>query len=207
MFTVIKLGGCNGSGKTSIARELIKMSGAKPLTSDKKTAAYAGTIDGVPITILGSYENICGGMDTISDKDDRLALLSKHCKGSGVVFYEGLITGKTYGAMGALSEQHVKRRKGRWLYAFMDTPFDVCVARTEQRRRAAGNNAPLDATRTLEPTFKSCSHLAEKLQGLRQAKVGPQPYPHPVHMINHKLKPATAARKLWQAAMEVRNAS
>lgn len=221
MFTVIKLGGCNGSGKTSIAREIIKLAGAKPVATlsgaplKKSEYAYAGFYAGRRICVLGSYEAVCGGMDTISDKDDRLKLI-KHAidncdvgEPGGVVFFEGLITGKTYGAIGALSEEHIKRkgkRRGFWLYAFMDTPFDVCVARTEQRRRAAGNLAPLDAARTLEPTFRSCQHLAEKLLGTRAAKVGLQPYPHPVHMVNHKLKPATAAKKLLDAALEMHNA-
>lgn len=200
MFTVVKLGGCNGSGKTSVARALIELTGAVKRPGLKADIHYVGELNGIKVVILGSYENACGGMDTISDKDDRLALVKKHAKGDAIVFYEGLITGKTYGAMGKLSEQHVKGKRGRWLYAFMDTPFDVCVARTVQRRTAAGNLKPLDAERTLRPTHRSCEHLAEKLRGTRAAKVGPQPYPHPVIMLNHKHTPKKLAQALFTAA-------
>lgn len=205
MFTVIKLGGCNGSGKTSVARALIEMSKATMRVQAKNGAYYQGEINGIKVIVLGSYEKVCGGMDTISDKEDRLALLKKHCRGDAIVFYEGLITGKTYGAMGAMSEEHVKKGKGRWLYAFMDTPLEVCVARTEQRRAAAAaakgtTPSVLDPERTLRPTFQSCQHLAEKLRGTRKAKVGPQPYPHPVLMLNHKHKPAKLAEALFAAA-------
>lgn len=201
MFTVIKLGGVNGSGKSTLARAVMgKVDKLQPcsvdLPSGKRGKVYLGRYDGQPIVILGKYETACGGADTISDKDDRLWLLDVYCKGKNIVFYEGLITGKTYGAMGAMSEDHVAKRKGRWLYAFMDTPFDVCVDRVLQRRRAAGNLAPFDAERTMRSTYKSCEALARKLQD------GTLPA-HPVHMVNHKHKPAKAAELLMAKALEM----
>jgi hypothetical protein len=122
------------------------------------------------VCVLGRYETACGGMDTISDKDERLALVKRYARdevrdGQGIVFYEGLITGKTYGAMGALSEE--PDMVGRWLYAFMDTTFEECVARVKRRRydkkmEDCGDNETakayadeLDAERTMRPTFKS----------------------------------------------------
>lgn len=206
MFTVIKMGGCNGSGKTTVARALMKLCNAEDQQMVKRSQHYVGEYEGVRVVVLGSYAATCGGMDSISDKEDRLALLKKHCRDGSIIFYEGLMTGKTYGAMGQISEQHVKKGKGRWLYAFMDTPFDVCSERVLERRRAAGNDAPFDPERTMRSTFNSCQHLAEKLRGTRLAKIGPQPYPHPVHMVNHKSKPDTAAKALLKAALELHRA-
>jgi hypothetical protein len=109
--------------------------------------------------VLGSYASTCGGMDSISDKEERLAFVKYACKPGRIVVFEGLITGKTYGKLGELSEAHYKRKAGRWLYAFMDTPFDVCAARVLQRRAAAGNANPFDPERTMRSTFTSCEHL------------------------------------------------
>src|SRR5690606_36459436 len=124
-------------------KALIKLTKGAPietkLLSGKKTDVQVGLYNGTPVHVLGRCENACGGMDTISDKYDRFELVRKavlgdkrHANGL-IVFFEGLITGKTYGALGELSEKHDERKAGRWLCAFMDTPFDVCAARVLQR--------------------------------------------------------------------------
>lgn len=204
MFTVVKLGGCNGSGKTTLARAVMELCG--PMRSGHIKAGgrktpnyYVGSYKGVEVVVLGNYETVCGGMDTISDKLDRLALLNKVCKPDRIVFYEGLITGKTYGAMGALSETHVKTGKGKWLYTFMDTPFQTCVDRVLKRRHDAGNGNPFDPERTMRPTYDSCDKLARKLRQEVEGRSGPL-HPHPVHMVSHKNVAATEAEVLMDIA-------
>jgi hypothetical protein len=165
---VIKLGGCNGSGKTSVARALLEKYKMRPVEFKRnKPHVYEGEALGHQLVVLGSYASVCGGMDTISDKEERLALVKGYAARDTkrIVFYEGLITGKTYGAMGALSD--TPGQKGHWLYAFMDTPFEVCVRRVMSRRTeraiakgmdsvdALKYGAELDAERTMRPTFKS----------------------------------------------------
>lgn len=212
MFTVIKLGGCNGSGKTSVARAIMSyvsgdgMKGGWYSGAKKNPNFYHTKYSNVEIVVLGNYDNACGGMDTISDKEERLRLLRHLCKPGRVVFYEGLITGKTYGAMGELSEQHVRSGKGRWLYAFMDTPFDVCVERVMQRRAEAGNTNPFDPERTMRPTWDSCDRLAKKLRGEVALRDGDFLFPHPVYMVDHRQKPVTAARKLLTKALDIQHA-
>lgn len=204
-FVVIKLGGCNGSGKTSVARELLKMmqvAGTKPRGCGKHAAFYQGLGDLSHVYVLGSYVNVCGGMDTISDKHDRFALVASTARKGRIIFFEGLITGKTYGALGEMSEEHVKKRGAAWLYAFMDTPFDVCVERVLKRRAEAGNANPFDPERTMRPTFDSCESLAAKLRQEKTGRSGPL-FPHPVHMVDHRQRPATAARALLRRAQEM----
>jgi hypothetical protein len=171
-MVVIKLGGCNGSGKSSVARALLEKYKMAPCEhKNGKPYVYGGNgPQGHRVFVLGRYETACGGMDGISDKEERLELVRRYAYDEvtgdkGIVFYEGLITGKTYGAMGALSDE--PGQKGRWLYAFMDTPFEVCVERVKQRRyeaamakglgitEATAHQEALDAERTMRPTFKS----------------------------------------------------
>lgn len=190
MSIVVKLGGCNGSGKTSLVSDIIFRAVSEPVTprGARRPEAYRGMYEGIPVYILGSYENVCGGMDTISDKEDRLKLIKKYVLKDGIVFFEGLITGKTYGAIGEISD----KQKGRWIYAFMDTPFETCVERVLQRRKARGNMAPFDPERTMRPTFKACASVARRAQEMG----------HEVVLVNHKLAPAKASTHLLALAVK-----
>lgn len=209
MFTVIKLGGVNGSGKTSVARKVITLANAEvrlfELRSGAMTKVYNGEYEDVPVIVLGSYENTCGGMDTIGDKEDRLNLVADTAKKwKGLILFEGLITGKTYGALGALSEQHVKRKAGRWLYAFMDTPFEVSTARVLQRRLEAGNTKPFDPERTMRSTYDQCRRLEEYLKGTARGRN--EVLQQPVISLKHKHRPATLAKNLLDRAVEIHHA-
>lgn len=204
MTTFIKLGGCNGSGKTTIAREVLRLGQceAAPIKGigNKPVNCYVGDWQGRSLVVLGSYDTTCGGMDTISDKNDRLDLLRaahKRHKGS-LVFFEGLITGKTYGAIGEMSEEHLRKGSATWLYAFMDTPFEVCAERVLKRRIEAGNENDFDPERTMRSTFTACQYLYEKMIGQRGGRT--EVHPHPTHLIKHDKKAAAEARRLLKAA-------
>ena len=129
-------------------------------------------------------------MDTISDKFERLALIEKYLTlKPEILIFEGLITGKTYGEIGKISERPAQH--GKWLYTFMDTPFEVCVERVLQRRKAAGNNAPFDPERTMRPTFKSCLGVARNTGAPG----------HHVIAVNHKLPAKKAAAELLKQVL------
>lgn len=195
-FAVIKIGGCNGSGKTTLMRAVLSHIGVKPEAGAGKVNFYRQPYDAATAYVLGDYapHRACGGMDTISDKNTRYGLVKTYAKNGNLVLFEGLITGKTYGALGALSEE--PEQMGRWLYVFMDTPFDVCVERVLARRAAAGNTSPFDPERTMWPTYRSVHSTAA-----RAADRG-----HPVYCIDHTDKPHTAAKKLLNTALEVYHA-
>ena len=210
MKTVIKLGGVNGSGKTTVARALLKAIDSKPyvymLQSGKMTLGYRGEWNGLSVEVLGKYGPGCGGMDTISNKDDRFEMVKMIASLSSVdvVFFEGLITGKTYGALGELSEAHRTFGEAVWLYAFMDTPFDVAADRVRKRRMAAGNSAPFDPERTMRSTYESCTRLETYLRGTAKGRIEIG-VDHPVHSIKHTDRPYSAARKLLEQAVKVRS--
>lgn len=196
MTIVVKIGGCNGSGKTTLMREVMRQSGPlqpipKVLPTKKVDGYTTDPASGIRRLFLGSYENVCGGMDTISDKLLVRKLVHEALDSNADhIFFEGLITGKTYGYLGELSED--PSQMGKWIYAFMDTPWEVCVERVLARRAAAGNSNPFDAERTMRPTFKSIHSTAKRV-----AERG-----HPVYWINHALQPSTAALKLLVAVKE-----
>lgn len=196
---VIKIGGCNGSGKSSLVRALMDLAAEGTMATRtfrvKSSKAEAYTVEPTAqprkytrpqMVILGDYSTACGGMDGISDKNDRIALLEKYAVENNIVVYEGLITGKTYGAMGEISER--EGHKGNWLYVYMDTPFDVCVQRVLQRRQQKGNHNAFDPERTMRPTYKAILATSK-----RAAAEG-----HSVYWINHKFTPQQASANLLQ---------
>lgn len=187
-MTVIKIGGTSGSGKSTLVRGIFDITKQVDSYVSKrgKIIAYERLYGKTPVYILGSYVNACGGMDGISDKNERLALINEYKKKRGITIFEGLIIGGTYGEVGKLSEEEM----GEWLYAFMDTPYEVCVERVLARRKLAGNDKPFDPKKTLFGKIRACQSVA-----LRAKAAG-----HPVHLVDHKQKPEKAAKILLDKA-------
>lgn len=190
---IVKVGGVNGSGKTALARAIMNIGTwvevLEPAGKHRvqRPEAYLCT-DGpfVGWVVLGSYRNVCGGMDTMTDKDDRLALVRKWADNKKVrcVFFEGMMTGHTYGAFGAMSEEAA--HTGRWVYVFMDTPFEECVRRVLERRKAAGNLDPFDPDKSMKTTHRGCLSVQRiaKLQG------------HETYFVDHQELPPNGAKAL-----------
>lgn len=201
---IVKIGGCNGSGKTSMVRALFEKFHFSPVHvkgNSGKVREYVCIAPQGPIAkhfnrlvILGDYRNVCGGMDTISDKEVRLGMVRKYATkehARTLVIYEGLITGKTFGAMGALSDATNKMIP--WLYVFMGATFEQCVERVLARRKAAGNDAPFDPERTMRSTYKSCDTLLTKVSR----------WGYPVWVAPHGESPEALAGMLMKAALAV----
>jgi hypothetical protein len=133
----MKIHGCSGAGKTTAVRQLMqRYSEIHPLRNAKgKIEAYqlVGLTD-KPIYVLGSYENNCGGMDTVGSAKQVMDLLDFYSKLGHVVF-EGLLQSTYYGAMGT----HSLHWGQDYIYAFLDTPIEKCIMRVEDRRAAQGS--------------------------------------------------------------------
>jgi thymidylate kinase len=131
-------------------------------------------------------------MDAIPGKDLRLALIAQYCGKADkktVVVYDGVLTGVTYGAAGKLSELSAVP----WIYAFMDTPYSVCVQRVEARRQAKGNLTPFDGTKSLHPKIRACESVARRAEAAG----------HTVVMVDHKKSADEQARALLLLACKL----
>jgi len=147
---IIKIHGTSGSGKTTIIRELMKMSDPVPAEcvdlKEGRVEAMILHLKSVmkPVVVLGPYGKAhCGGLDAISGTDVHVQLLRRYVEW-GHVLYEGLLGSECYGAMGAASELY----HGDHLFAFLDTPIETCIERVKQRRLDAGNTKPLNESNT-----------------------------------------------------------
>lgn len=187
---IIKIHGTSGSGKTTTVRELMGRSVTNPVPlwdySGKRPEAYEILLPGVktPVYILGPYTAVCGGMDSIADDDEKIRLL-RHYADLGHVVYEGLLSSEYYGRLGLASERYGDDH----IFAFLDTPIEVCIERVKERRLKRGNTKPLDETNTRN-RVKKIEALKNKLQYQLKRPVVTLPY-------------QTASTEIWNMLSKV----
>lgn len=145
---IIKLHGTSGSGKSTVARQLMEW-GQKWTICDPKIEAYRVDIEGLrhSIYVLGRYETACGGMDTLH-ADQQMLLINKYAE-KGHIFFEGLLSSEYHGRLGALLDTYPDV-----VYAFLDTPVEICVERVILRRQESGNTKPFDPANTINRVEK-----------------------------------------------------
>lgn len=151
MPRAINLRGTNGSGKTFVAREVIKTFACTPCeyTEKGKVRSYIGHVelDPVftepagekrPIVVFGSYETQCGGCDTIPAVQIVADMLRSYMRDPkmkhGLVFYEGLMISHMIGTVGSAAREF----NSQHVMAFLNTPLEVCIQRVRDRRVARG---------------------------------------------------------------------
>lgn len=144
---IINLRGNSGAGKTYWTREFMKQGSfesSKSWNATWKNYDTVGDYKGQDWAVLGSYSNTCGGCDTIKTQAEIVERISCYVKDGFNVWLEGLILSTIYGTVGAFSE----RFEDRWVFAYLQPPIDVLIARIQARRAAAGNLKPLNEANT-----------------------------------------------------------
>ena len=141
MVKYINIRGCNGSGKTTLLREI----------AARDPGARSWTIDvldhkPVPVTwcpkervfMIGDYTSAATGTTAGLDRIKTQAAMKyaieavgKMNGGNGgvnAVLFEGVIVSTIYGPWHEWSQ-----RNGGMIWAFLDTPVDVCLKRIQER--------------------------------------------------------------------------
>jgi hypothetical protein len=159
---IVNIRGCNGSGKTTIVRRFLDRLPNSPLGPANRPLGYAVDAKawGVlrPVYIIGSYENTCGGTDGIKTQEEiaeRVVRAVPH----GHVLVEGLLMSKSSagGHVAPILKGHSA------VFAFLDTPWSVCLERVLGRRADAGNDKTFDPEKTMRTAYKQCHRSAELL--------------------------------------------
>ena len=161
---IIKLHGCSGAGKTTVARTLMSMAEnvtvVTPPDKYDKPEAYVCQLPNLitPLAILGSYKNNCGGMDSYPSDAPSIIKLIDFYRQSGVhVFFEGLLLSTYYGGVG----KHMEKFGDNAIFAFMDTPVIVCLDRVVDRREAQGSKNKFNPQNTIDK-HNTITHLRDK---------------------------------------------
>lgn len=175
---IINIRGTHGSGKSTTIKNMLTLYKAQPESVNHKGKAlhYQMTISGKPAYAVGNYDKACGGCDSIQPYSliwpevVRLAAL-------GHVLFEGALVSSSYGNIGRASETY----GDQFIFAFLNTPLSVCLARIQQRRLDRGDHRPLNPKNT-EGKFNSIHKSIEKIRAL-QRRVVILDHQHPENQI------------------------
>lgn len=160
MLTVINIRGTSGSGKSYIVKNIL---GKDPnwikWVEDGKILGYFNNVLGW--SIIGSYENVCGGCDGIKTQEETEQRI-KICLSYGYnVIFEGLLI-STLTSRWLRFAQEISP-VANLLFCYLDTPIEECLSRVKARREAKGNTKPLNPDNTvnrvkaIETTYQKLS--------------------------------------------------
>lgn len=144
---VINIRGTSGSGKTYCVRYVMSKLGVEAVLC--KTNNGRRKITGyrlhTGVYVVGSYENECGGCDTIKTSDATCQRVRRYADRGRVVIFEGLVgTSTVYGRWLEFSRE----LNGTFVWAYLTTPLEMCLERVRLRRLRRGMTKPLDPYQT-----------------------------------------------------------
>ena len=176
---ILRIAGTFGSGKTTAMRgffnypHTVLMSGKK-IAGYQVDASSAGITQ--PIFVVGKYDNTCGGTDAIKTQAEIAEKILK-AHPHGHVLYEGALVSAS-GLAGQVTQ--AIHPTGCDVYAFLDTPQDLCVERVKGRRLAAGNDKEFDPKNLIDK-FESVVNCYKNLrkEGTYDVRLLDHTDPHP----------------------------
>lgn len=164
MTKIIKLHGCSGAGKTTVARAVMaSASTVHSVTPDgaKRPEAYCCIWNDqpAPLIILGSYENNCGGMDSYPSDAESIIRLIDEYHSVGHILMEGLLMSTYYGAVG----KHLETMGDDAIFAFLDTPILTCLERITHRRDVMKSKNKFNPQNTIDK-YNTIAQLKKKCE-------------------------------------------
>lgn len=143
---IIQIRGANGSGKSTIVRNFMKLLGdrvkAHMAPGRRQPLYYKFQEDITRITIIGHYNIDCGGADTISGNETTF-MLQKDLHTAGYnVLAEGIMLSEDVKWSSQLPNLKV---------LFLNTDLETCLKRVIKRREESGreHKEAFDPTRTI----------------------------------------------------------
>lgn len=147
-IVIIQLRGTNGSGKSTIVREVMKRFKMLPefIERRKQPIGYYSTGKDKPkLWVVGHYETDCGGCDTITSLDDVYGEIEKSWKAGYNVLCEGIMASGEYRRCVNLHQT----TQDVFVLA-LDTPIEDCIQSVMARRVAKGRgDKPFSPDRTI----------------------------------------------------------
>lgn len=159
---ILNIRGTHGSGKSTIALQLLKKFEHEALGSGKRPEGYRiwmPKVSGAALFLVGPYATQCGGCDAIQPYALIWPRVLQYAR-RGHVLFEGALVSSSVGEIG----RAMARRKD-CVVGFMDTPLEECIRRIERRREARGDNRQLNPHNTTVK-FQAVERSRPKLEEL-----------------------------------------
>lgn len=155
---IVNIRGTSGSGKTTLMRWFLEQCDSVEkilVKGKKKVQALKCIYKGELIHVLGSYDNLCGGCDTISTQDEVCRLIEEY-DFEGHVLFEGLMISHIYERYASLARKDIDN----WVFFMLETDFDMCIDHIRERRVKQERTTELkdsvfkNARRTYDATYR-----------------------------------------------------
>lgn len=162
---IINIRGTHGSGKSTAVRLLLDTYPHVPLPNAnvKRPEGYQVAVPWLKrlVMVVGPYHTACGGCDAVQPCALVFNRVEEYAKGGHVVFEGALVS-----QMGiARVERYLGLYQDGYVTAVMDTPLDECLRRIGERRKARGDDRPLDPKNTTVK-HRSITNAVDKVRGL-----------------------------------------
>jgi hypothetical protein len=175
---ILQICGTSGSGKSTLMRAVMNEGKVTPrFTTGRKTPiGYDVIIKGAkPLFVLGSYENVAGGCDTIKTMDEVYDLVKREWSEGKSVAFEGLLASKNFGR----GLELFKMAGNDMTIILLNTSLDECYASIATRRAAAGKEPRADKPKATANDKKGHDQYVYKMKQIdaRVHKVSRQEAP------------------------------
>ena len=148
---IINIRGTSGSGKTHLVRKLIATSTNDHILLDgrRKTMAHMLMLDDIiPVFLIGSYANVCGGCDTIRTQSEVCSRV-RHFSQFGHVVFEGLVLSHILSRYAALDKE-LSDQGERYIWAYLNTSLETCLENVQNRRTKRGDDREFNPKNTID---------------------------------------------------------
>lgn len=176
-MTIVNIRGTSGSGKSTLVRRFLDEHSHLPVMAQlsdwkkEKVVAYkVYTSVYQPYTyVMGRYETQCGGWDAISHKGSHVDLeeMCIQAAAKGHVVFEGLTVSSSYTRWLNISKAY----PGQMIFAFMDTPEEVCYQRILARNGGREPKRDAKGLADYNHKFRNCVVQSAKLEAMGERVV------------------------------------
>lgn len=178
-MTIINIRGTSGSGKSTLVKRYLDEHPNVPIITKlqedwkkEKIVAYkcyGSDRKSTPVYIMGRYETQCGGWDALSYKGSHQDLeeMCIQAAAKGNVIFEGLTVSSSYTRWLNVSKAY----PGQMVFAFMDTPEEVCHERILARNGGREPKRDAKGLADYNRKFRNCVVQSQKLEDMGERVV------------------------------------